>query len=167
MRRAYLQMSLILLVALSLCACKSREHEDLHLYIEKLRKTEEYEHQKYTPIHEINLPTSISYTARAYRAPFASSETKTGGKIETKNPLQNYPISMLRFVGTLMWSNQIYAYILAPDGVIYKVKEGDMIGDHYGKVMKIQVDQLNIKEEKEEHGKSSMQSLITMHLRST
>lgn len=54
-----------------------------------------------------------------------------------KQPLQAYPLDALHMVGTIDFNNTVYAMILAPDGVIHRVRLGEYMGQNYGKVVKI------------------------------
>ena len=49
-------------------------------------------------------------------------------------------------VGTLGQKNQKWALVLAPDNLIYRVAVGNYLGKHYGKILEINKEGLNISE---------------------
>jgi len=87
------------------------------------------------------LPTPVIYQPGGY------SQADTGASAaKSTNPLQAYPLGNLKFVGTLVQDNQISAYIVTPDNMIYLAKPGDVIGEDYGKIVKIDSDHIEIME---------------------
>jgi type IV pilus assembly protein PilP len=53
-----------------------------------------------------------------------------------KEPLEAYPLDSMRMVGSVMRSGRPYA-LLRVDNLLYQVKQGDYIGQNYGKITKI------------------------------
>lgn len=51
--------------------------------------------------------------------------------------MEDYPLDALRMVGTLSRGNQSWAIIQAPDGIVYRVKNGDHMGQNFGMVTDI------------------------------
>lgn len=91
---------------------------------------------------KIKIPAPVYYKGNTLRAPFDNSEMISKKVIHT-NPLLNYPLAMLKFLGTMEQGNKLFGYILAPDNKMYQVKTGDLIGDQEGKI--IDIDQKHIK----------------------
>ena len=69
-------------------------------------------------------------------------------------------------VGTVTKGKNYVAYIVTPDNLIYQVKEGDIIGDQHGKVVKIESSKMKIVEEDMANGEKSMQRMVTLQLAS-
>lgn len=157
--------SLLTLTAglLLLTACGDYSTQaDLNDYIKNLKdkmapKQEKKERELFI------MPTKTVYQQEKERSPFGAKQIFSVNK--PGNPLQQYSLSMLHFMGTLTENKIIYGYILAPDNLIYPVKTGDLIGDHSGVVTKVDVDRVEIMEEVNEAGKPATQRIITLQLK--
>jgi type IV pilus assembly protein PilP len=53
-----------------------------------------------------------------------------------KEPLEAYPLDSMTMVGSVMRSGRPYA-LLRVDNLLYQVKQGDYIGQNYGKITRI------------------------------
>jgi type IV pilus assembly protein PilP len=53
-----------------------------------------------------------------------------------KEPLEAYPLDSMRMVGSVTRNGQPYA-LLRVDNLLYQVKQGDYLGQNYGKITKI------------------------------
>lgn len=53
-----------------------------------------------------------------------------------KEPLEAYPLDSMRMVGSVTRNGQQYA-LLRVDNLLYQVKQGDYLGQNYGKITKI------------------------------
>ncbi len=53
-----------------------------------------------------------------------------------KEPLEAYPIDSMAMVGSVLHNGQPYA-LLKVDNLLYQVKQGDYLGQNYGKITKI------------------------------
>jgi type IV pilus assembly protein PilP len=53
-----------------------------------------------------------------------------------KEPLEAYPVDSMAMVGSVTRSGQPYA-LLKVDNLLYQVKQGDYLGQNYGKITKI------------------------------
>jgi type IV pilus assembly protein PilP len=131
-----------------LSGCSSNRHiRDLQQYVENLKKA-----AGATPTPAPNPfkpPPPVVFQANGDRSPFESQ----GETVKTVNPatlslhpLQGYALSALKFKGIVTQNNEIFAFILAPDNKLYQIKLGDIIGDHYGKIIHIYPDRLEVLE---------------------
>lgn len=114
---------------------------------------------------ELTGPTPASYHPDAIRTPFMSSANIQVGKGGASNPLLTYPITMLRFVGTVTQNKQTYAFVATPEGLVYQVKQGDVLGDHGGKIESIGPDRIKLTEIVTEKGKAATSKVVTLELR--
>jgi type IV pilus assembly protein PilP len=53
-----------------------------------------------------------------------------------KEPLEAYPVDSMAMVGSVLRNGQPYA-LLRVDNLLYQVKQGDYLGQNYGKITKI------------------------------
>jgi Tfp pilus assembly protein PilP len=136
----------IFLMVLCLSACnKGHSPSSIENSIAELEKNMAQTKKKST----FSLPViqPVHYQGGNFRSPFEIPNSSTHG---ITNPLQAFPTNMLRFKGTLTDDQRTWGYILAPDNKLYRVKLGDIIGDHYGRIIKIYPDRIEIEEQIEE-----------------
>lgn len=161
-----LSVSFILLVfiIIQLSACDNNEHrQQLNSYVANLKNITANK----KPIMPIKLrpPMPFVYQAQPLRAPFMEKQNRAITRLGSSNPLLIYPLSMLKFKGTILECNKSFAYILAPDNKLYLVKAGDMLGDHRGKVNHIYPNQILVLERDFEAGKPTVQHVVKLQLR--
>ncbi len=141
------QIITLLVAMMCLVACGSDAPTDLKAYIAKVKSAEagsmtmvDSTLRVATPVP----PVEVKYEAASRRSPFETmASTPLKNRIIT-NPLQTYPLDVLRFVGTVTQDAKTAAYVAAPDNRIYRVKVGDLIGEHDSKVMKIDPDKITL-----------------------
>jgi type IV pilus assembly protein PilP len=144
----YERVFLLLLVASSLLlgGCSERKHlRDLEKYVTQLKQNSQ-QPQKASLLKDLHAPAPVTYTAANLRSPFSMSSS-AASKTISKHPLQNFPTAQLHFKGTVTQGDNTWAFVLAPDNKLYQVKLGDMIGDHYGKIISITETSLVIQEQ--------------------
>jgi len=146
------------LLILSGCGGDSRQRE-LQRYITELKAKAAQKEVKGNA-NPWQLPTALTYHPGGY----SGSEMRAGSANGVTNPVQAYPLKALQFVGTLSEGNQLSAYIMTPDSMIYLVKVGDVIGEEYGKIVKIDSDHLEITE-KEMTGNQPSERIVTLELK--
>lgn len=148
-----------------LTGCSSKDDfKETKDYINLIRQNV-IKQRKKIPALQITLPQPISYQSAKLRDPFKSPSQVTKNKSKQDyNMLTNYPLNMLRFVGTLSKNDVLHAYILAPDNKLYTVKVGDRIGDHEGTVRQIFPNRLEIAEQDSDNNKLNPK-LITLQLK--
>jgi len=117
--------------------------DDLRDWVIKERKGRK---PRVEPLPEIRTQESFVYEADTLADPFAPFNLKPQGGAaggpspdinRRKEPLEDYPLDALRMVGTLSRGNQSWAIIQAPDGIVYRVKNGDHMGQNFGMVTDI------------------------------
>lgn len=155
----------VLFVSLfTLFSCSNENHvQDLKSYIEKLKKTMMTVQNK-KDMTAVPVPAPVSYRSSRLRAPFemtTASYTEKG----TVNPLNAYPLNMLRFTGVLDQDNKVFALVFVPNGKMYQVAVGDVIGDHYGKISRIDNDHMDVIEEVVVDETHKEERLVKMPLR--
>ncbi|MES3012112.1 MAG: pilus assembly protein PilP [Pseudomonadota bacterium] len=62
-----------------------------------------------------------------------------------KEPLEAYPLDSMSMVGSVTRNGRPYA-LLRVDNLLYQVKQGDYLGQNYGKIMKISETDVSLRE---------------------
>ena len=124
--------------------------------------------QRAKTVNIIAPPLPVTYQKAATRSPFEDintvSATADNAPSQT-NPLNRYPLNLLRFVGIITENEQIRAYLITPDDKLYSIGIGDIIGDHNGKVGKITPSEMEVVEQFTEGGKPATQRIVTLQLK--
>lgn len=152
-------LTCVLASSLFLSGCGSNQEErELRGYINQL-KTQ-------AAIKEVKSKTVVWQLPKAvtYGPDKSQTDSRTMATKGTSNPLQVYPVTSLQFVGILTENNQISAYVMTPDNMLYLVKVGDIIGEEYGKIVKIDSDHIEISE-KVMNGNQPAERKVKMELK--
>lgn len=147
---------------------RSSSQEDLDDYLGKLKSAKlDGSTKSSDTVKLMNAapPTPIKYNAGTRRSPFVVLEAAPAKGNTTTNPLQAYPLDMLRFVGTVTQNGKTMAFISAPDNRIYHITVGDVIGDHNSKVVTIESERVSLMEEYSESGATPMKRVVTLQLK--
>lgn len=144
------------LIALFLVACSDSGMDDLHQFVQqaKLKKG------KVEPLPEFKPVETFGYTAHKLKDPFATwkSEVKTASQEKAagqgirpdvdrrKEILENFPLDTLRMLGTLQYEGTEWGLVKAPDGIVYKVREGNHVGQNYGQIRDVNEQKLVLTE---------------------
>lgn len=143
-----------------------KKFKDLHEYIEKLKQPKIAAKDTVAQTKKIRFPVAAKYESSGRRSPFTVIESTTTGKgVVSSNPLQAYPLDMLRFVGTVTQDDTTIAFVTAPDNKIYQVKVGDELGDRQSQVVSINSDNISLTEEVSENGSAPMKRVVTLQLK--
>lgn len=159
-------MKVILLVfVLFLTACSDERHsKDLRQYFGQLKHETEISSKSIMAIQKLQPPQAVVYQAKEFRSPF--SEASSVSTADSKfSPLTAYPIDALTLVGTIHEGSQYKAVIAAPDSKVYQVKIGDLIGNHYGKIIRIESTRLELMEQISEDGKQVAEHKVVLQLK--
>lgn len=148
-------ISVIMIVTLA--ACSSTEDMELSRYIYDIKA------RKATPIDPI--PDFVSIEKFLYpendmrRSPFKKKEVpKVDDRLapntnRPKQPLEQFPLDALKFVGILKQDSTIWGLISQPDGSIARVRVGDYMGQNFGKIISISDTSLKLEETVQISGK--------------
>lgn len=153
--------------ALMLVSCDSGGPEkELNAYIASLKSKDSGKTGNQKASAVVNTPpASTKYQSKMRRSPFEVREiTNTKGGV-VANPLQAYPLDMLRFVGTVTQNGNSVAFITAPDSRVYQIKVGDIIGDRQSKVATIDEDRISLVEQVDDEGHKGIKRVVTIKLK--
>ncbi|HVY53473.1 MAG TPA: pilus assembly protein PilP [Gammaproteobacteria bacterium] len=146
----YRRKRAILIIATSIllfaCSGDKRVH-DLQVYIHGLKKAI-IKHKKAGYISEIKAPIPVVFQAtEKQRDPFNDEQASYySDKSSLNNPLLAYPARQFEYMGTITREQQVWAVVKAPDNKVYQVTIKDRIGDHYGRIVNVYSDRLEIEE---------------------
>ena len=133
-------------VVLVLAAC-SAEQDELQQWMEQQRREvkpsvvplsppKKFNPQPYAmsegvePFSSQKLTAALKHEARQPNSLIASEFNRR------KEPLEAIPLDGMTMVGSVIKNGQNYA-LLRVDSLLYQVKQGDYLGQNYGKIMKI------------------------------
>lgn len=128
-----------------LSACSSVEHADLVSYVNQVKARKP---SRIAPLPEFKTYESYVYSVEELRSPFefdvgatitapTAKDDDTGLKPDfnrNREALEAFPLDTLTFSGHLEKDGQHWAIITAPDELVYRVQEGNYMGQNYGRI---------------------------------
>ena len=134
------------LVAIAAAGCGG-EQEELTQWMEQQRREVKPSVEPLSPPKKF---TPQPYTALSGVEPFSNQKLTVALKQEArqpnsllaaeinrrKEPLEAYPLDSMSMVGSVVKAGRSYA-LLRVDALLYQVKQGDYLGQNYGKIIKI------------------------------
>jgi Tfp pilus assembly protein PilP len=108
-------------------------------------------------------PKPFIYTADKTKSPFGSikveNETSKSNE-DLHNPLLNYSINTLRFIGYLEDGQEMAGFIKAPDNMVYEVQVGDIISLIHAKIILISKEKIDVQFSEPGAGSNMAMSLM-------
>jgi type IV pilus assembly protein PilP len=142
-------------VAVALLACGA-EQEELAQWMEQQRREvkpsveplsapKKFNPQAYLALTGVE-PFSTQKLTVALKQEARQPNSMLAGEINRrKEPLEAFPLDSMSMVGSVVRTGRPYA-LLRVDNLLYQVKQGDYIGQNYGKITKISETDLSIRE---------------------
>ena len=159
----YAVFALVVLFVLIIIIKPGNNIDDLQAYVKAL-PSQPRDYSADAELKHIDLPPSLRYNGNDLSSPFAkATKVKRSDKSSTNqtNSIESYPLSTLKFVGTIQKDGQAFAFLQAPGGLIYQVAVGDHISEKHLQVVNITEDKIVIAEQEMIAGK-----LVTKRLKS-
>ena len=142
-------------LALCVVAC-SGEQQELSQWMEQQKREVKPNVQPLSPPKKFN---PQPYAAVAGIEPFSNQKLSVALKQEArqpnsllsaevnrrKEPLEAYPLDSMTMVGSVVKAGRPYA-LLRVDNLLYQVKQGDYLGQNYGKIAKISETDVSLRE---------------------
>ena len=135
-----------------LAGCSSEPNEDLKQWV---TKSEQQVEKKIEPLPEVAPYQVFTYAADDLFEPFKprkaiDQQTKNGADKgpdlnRRKELLESYSLGELKFVGTMEKAKIHYALIRA-DKTVHRVKEGNFLGQNFGRIVGINETEVTLKE---------------------
>lgn len=143
-------------MVLALLAACGAEQEELSQWMEQQRREVK---PNVTPLTPPKKFTPQAYVALNGVEPFSAQKLTVALKQEArqpnsllaaeinrrKEPLEAYPLDSMRMVGSVNRAGRPYA-LLRVDNLLYQVKQGDYLGQNYGKITKISETDVTLRE---------------------
>jgi type IV pilus assembly protein PilP len=98
------------------------------------------------PLPVIEAPAPVRIDTEQLRDPFATMANAKAASPGESGALETYELNTLKMAGTLMQGRNQWGLIVAPDGKLYRVRVGDALGAHGGKVDAIREDKIELSE---------------------
>jgi len=150
-----IKLGLLAAVMLLGTSCSGPEHADLQEYVQRVKAKKQ---GRIEPLPEIKPYETFAYKPDDLRDPFTpfvqeapvqDSPVNTGLRPDTnrkREALEQFSLDSLVFVGHLEKDGVLWGLISAPDSTVYKVREGNYIGQNYGEIDEISETEILITE---------------------
>src|SRR3972149_4440926 len=146
----------VLLLSTILVACSDSGMSDLQRFIDEVKAEKQ---GRVEPLPEFKPFETFVYKSEEVKDPFTSWETRVQAVAQAGNQnqihpeeqrrkeiLEGFPLSALLMMGTLEYQNEMWGLIRAPDGIVYRVKEGNYLGQNHGRINRILGNQMVLTE---------------------
>lgn len=150
MRKLWLSVFCLLLVG-----CGD-DLEDVRAFIDATKASKQPRPEAMPEIPEFR---HVAYTARGVRSPFVEPDPQLIEEVvaerkdcitpevnRKRHPLEVFAMDDLNMRGTIGRDDQFFALVEAAEGNVFRVREGDYLGLHHGRVVAVQADRLDIVE---------------------
>ncbi len=148
------KFGLLGVMALIVTACGGPEHADLQEYVQQVKDKKQ---GRIEPLPEVKPYETFTYIPKDLRDPFVpfvqetvqESPVSPGLRPDTnrkREALEQFSLDSLVFVGHLEKDGVVWGLISAPDSSVYKVREGNYIGQNYGEIQEVSETQILIQE---------------------
>lgn len=136
-------------------SCGGPEHTDLQEYVQRVKAKDR---GGIEPLPEIKPYETFTYKPDDRRDPFTpfaqeavrqDSPVDSGLRPDTdrkREALEQFSLDSLAFVGHLEKDGILWGLIVAPDSTVYRVREGNYIGQNYGEIEEISETEILITE---------------------
>ena len=147
--------TLVVLAATLVLASCGEEHQDLRAWV---KEQDNMPRPRIEPLPEVKPFEVFVYTADAdgLLDPFKPRKIEgpkqaSGGGLQpdlkrVREPLEAYPLENLKMVGTLSQQKQGFALIKTPDSNLFRVKQGNYLGQNFGLITEINEGSVKLKE---------------------
>ncbi|MEE9452068.1 MAG: pilus assembly protein PilP [Gammaproteobacteria bacterium] len=136
-------------MTLFLSACgEAQKDEELLQFMTELRPQ-----QALSMPAKLTVLSDINASMQTSRDPFAvylrddeESRALAPERGGAREALEAFPLRTLTMVGSLQQKDKLWALVLAPDNIVYRISEGSRVGQDYGLVTEVTADSIQIVE---------------------
>ncbi len=139
----HLGLALFIAPLILVSACSGGRYGDLEAFFEEVKAQSK---GRIDPLPEVIPYETFAYKPKDLRDPFVqyieevASFSDSGLRPDMnrkREPLEQYPLDTLNFVGHLEKSGVRWGLVSAPDKSVYRVQVGNYVGKNYGKIVSI------------------------------
>ncbi|HHM05245.1 MAG TPA: pilus assembly protein PilP [Gammaproteobacteria bacterium] len=156
-RKGWRQVLGVVGLGLLLAACSGDKLDDLRQYVAAVKAKKG---GRIEPIPEVAPFETFAYHTLGRKSPFepwvtgvtkTTTEKKTSSTVRPdldrrKEPLEAFALDTLKMVGTLEREGRRWAIVLAPDGLVYRVTQGNYLGQNHGRILSVNEDRVDLTE---------------------
>jgi len=147
--------TMAVLAGLVLAACGGEEHQDLRAWV---KEQDNMPRPRIEPLPEVKPFEAFTYNADqdGLVDPFKPRKIEGpkqagGGGLQpdlkrVRESLEAYPLENLKMVGTLAQHKQVFALIKTPDSNLFRVRQGNYLGQNFGLITEINEAAVKLKE---------------------
>jgi type IV pilus assembly protein PilP len=156
-------MGCVVLLTL-LTGCSEDDFSDLNQYIAEVKVRPK---GTIKPLPEIKVVEPFIFKPEDLRDPFKPikpvegtectkgspecSGPSSGGGIKPdtlrrKEELEAFPVETLKMIGTVNMKSNLWALVSSADKTVYRVRQGNYMGQNYGKIIRISPDKIELME---------------------
>lgn len=143
------------LVALMLAACTA-DHDELRQWMEQQRREikpsvtplqppKKFDPQPYTMAQAVDPYSTQKLTVALKQEARQPNSLLSAELNRRKEPLEAYPLDSMSMVGSVNKQGQPLA-LLRVDALLYQVKQGDYLGQNYGRITRIAETEVTLRE---------------------
>src|SRR5262245_34199205 len=163
----------VLAATVGLAACSGEQHSDLRAWV---KEQDNMPRARIEPIPEVKPFEVVVYTADqdGLVDPFKPRKIEGpkqagGGGLQpdlkrVREPLEAYPLENLKMVGTLSQQKQVFALIKTPDNNLFRVKQGNYLGQNFGLITEINEAAVKLKEIVQDSAGDWVERISTLQL---
>lgn len=151
------QLALMILVVVLAGCAKGSNVADLQEYVSEIKSRKgsivdlpEFKSVEGYVYHEKDLKDPfVSWEQEVIPFAVDKNENRAGLHPDAKRsrePLEAFPLDTLRMVGTLLSKGNKWALVQTSNGVVYRVREANYIGQNHGRIIGIDDNKINIVE---------------------
>ncbi len=143
-------------LAALLVGCSSSGMSDLQQFVAEAKAKK----GQVEPLPEFKPAETFVYSAGDLKDPFETwkSEVKPTEEVNKvvagirpdvrrrREVLENYPLDTLRMIGSVEFKSQRWGLVKAPDGIIYRVRPDNYLGQNYGRIVEVTENKLILTE---------------------
>lgn len=131
---------------LLLAGCSDSGVSDLRAFVEEAKQKQ----GRVEPLPEFKPVETFAYSAHSRRDPFRAWSADAPNAVAERNDsgirpdvarsreaLEGYPLDTLRMMGALEFQGVRWGLVRAPDGIVYRVRQGNYMGQNYGKIQTV------------------------------
>ncbi len=148
-------LALAALVVPLLAGCVSGNMSDLQQFVEETKKRPG---QRLQPLPEIKQVETFIYIPGDRRSPFTPEERAEAREIaepiddgispdpfRRREELEMFPLDTIRMVGTMEQESTMWGLVVH-EGIIYRVRVGNYMGQNHGQIMRVMEDRIELME---------------------